>query len=504
MSIITRRKYFIPAFFLIWAVICQLFCNIDSYLFAQTREYDTTWYYMCGKSLASGLIPYVDFTDSKGILLWLIYSVAYKIDSYSYVGAYWIMCFNVWGVLMICYKTARLWLERTQAVSVAMLLTVFMCYWNFFLEAKAEAYCWTFVAFALYMLCRKMVGRAIPGWCYVLVGVSVMACLLIKWSVAVMMLSFVASLLWFAYHEKTLIKTFLQIFLGMVMLFFPFAIYLLCIGAFGNFVQEYFLNTIATVSGTQESLIASYAKEWLEHITSRRIVYLLSVLSALILWDRKRWFTSALPVLCGLFFAAICVRHDINYYMMVMAPFGVFPAMIIVSQLSKIGVSSVYVAGAAILGMAVNAWGASTYTGEFCTKTRNIDTLMAVNYVISKVEHPKIISEKGAGSIFGLAEALPASKYWVPQVGETDEMIRTRHEDVLRNRPAFIVLRTSDSIMKDGLDISKLGYKILCETGIGVVFTNQDVKMPDEMIHLTPLDVIKKRSYKEIYSSVKY
>ena len=38
---------------------------------------DSAWFFMCGKAVMNGLTPYVDFTDSKGPLLWLIYGIGY-------------------------------------------------------------------------------------------------------------------------------------------------------------------------------------------------------------------------------------------------------------------------------------------------------------------------------------------------------------------------------------------------------------------------------------------
>ena len=34
--------------------------------------------------------PYLDFADSKGLLLWLIYGIGYLISPTSYIGVFWL------------------------------------------------------------------------------------------------------------------------------------------------------------------------------------------------------------------------------------------------------------------------------------------------------------------------------------------------------------------------------------------------------------------------------
>jgi hypothetical protein len=65
---------------------------------------------MCGKALLNGMVPYVDFSDSKGILLWFIYGIGYLIDNYSDVGVFWLACLNLLAVLLISFRTAKIWL----------------------------------------------------------------------------------------------------------------------------------------------------------------------------------------------------------------------------------------------------------------------------------------------------------------------------------------------------------------------------------------------------------
>ena len=104
----THKKYFIPIFLLGYVIVLQLFLSIDSYLYANNDHYDSAIFFMCGKALMNGYIPYEEFADSKGVLLWFIYGIAYLIDHYSYIGVYWLLCLFYWMTFWLNYKIAYL------------------------------------------------------------------------------------------------------------------------------------------------------------------------------------------------------------------------------------------------------------------------------------------------------------------------------------------------------------------------------------------------------------
>ena len=80
-------------FFTALAAFVLFFISPDSYFNDLHSRVDSAWFFMCGKAWMSGMLPYVDFADSKGPLLWLIYGIGYLLDHTSYVGVYWISCF---------------------------------------------------------------------------------------------------------------------------------------------------------------------------------------------------------------------------------------------------------------------------------------------------------------------------------------------------------------------------------------------------------------------------
>ena len=79
------KKYIIFFIFIILFLVSP-----DSYTHDLFNRTDTAWFFMCGKAWMNGMIPYVDFADSKGPLLWLIYGLGYLFSPYNYIGVFWI------------------------------------------------------------------------------------------------------------------------------------------------------------------------------------------------------------------------------------------------------------------------------------------------------------------------------------------------------------------------------------------------------------------------------
>lgn len=79
--------------FFVYSFVLLFFLSSDSYLYDLHYHMDSECFFICGKAWMKGMIPYVDFTDSKGPLLWFIYGIGYLLSHHSYVGVFWISIF---------------------------------------------------------------------------------------------------------------------------------------------------------------------------------------------------------------------------------------------------------------------------------------------------------------------------------------------------------------------------------------------------------------------------
>ncbi len=479
--------------------LMSLFCNIDSYLYMQIGQFDSAVFFMCGKSLMNGMIPYEDFTDSKGILLWLFYGIGYLIDHYSYVGIFWMMCGIVFITLCIAYRTSRLFLDRNASVLAALMTLIPLMYWNFYFETKSEHFCWPAVAWGIYVLMKALKGNDLKSVDYASIGASIVYCLFIKWSVAVMMLCFVVSLGWIAWQRKEICRYFIGSLCGLIGTFLPFVVYFSICGNLRDMWQEYFVNTLTTVSKPMDETVVDIIEGGKNLFTTKNFLYLVYTLPVLSLWKRERWFTSSLPALCGLFFIALCVRAgDGVHYITIAGPFAIMTIVVVLRWLISLRISLRYLSLLFVVSASYVIWGHIHYSNNFCTKnTAEFNRYMALSWAMSQVsEHPSVII-LGMEPGLCMGTALPGTKYWTLQKGRTEQMWQDELAAIRDGSADFIVLWCADVNEYDRM-LTDCGYHFLSDYYAGSVYTRHDLKIP-EIKEVTVCDIISKRTYADLY-----
>ena len=126
----------------------------DSYTHDLYQRTDSANFFTSGKSLMSGLIPYVDFADSKGPLLWLIYGIGYLLSPHTYVGVFWFSVIMYTFVLYFVFKTAQIFLndQKKSLFVVVLMLSCFFTPW-FHYEVRSEDWQQFFISLAFYRIC---------------------------------------------------------------------------------------------------------------------------------------------------------------------------------------------------------------------------------------------------------------------------------------------------------------------------------------------------------------
>lgn len=191
--------------FFVYSFLILLLMSRDSYLYDLYHRCDSAWFFTCGKSWMCGLTPYVDFADSKGPLLWLIYGLGYLLNHYTYVGVFWISCVFYTFSFLFAYKTSRMFVGKSTSILVLAVLPFFLFYKRYHNEVRAEDFCYLFVFMCIYYTCKIFKGeekRSLFKYSFA-IGVSVMACLLMKWSIAIMLSGFAFLVLVHAFRNKT-------------------------------------------------------------------------------------------------------------------------------------------------------------------------------------------------------------------------------------------------------------------------------------------------------------
>lgn len=494
-----NKTRLVPLILLLWAIIMELLCNVDSYLYAQTGQFDSAVFYMGGKALMNGMVPYVDFTDSKGVLLWFIYGIGYLIDNFSYIGVFWIACIFMWATLNTAYKIARLWTDEKTSLLSSMLMILPLLYWNFYFETKTEHFCWPFVMYGIYTLLLNMVKRIGRTKDYFYVALGAVFCLMIKWSIVLMMIPLILSIGWWSLKNRSLGKFAAGFGLGLILGLLPFVIYFSVMHNWKEMFNEYFMNTMSSVSVPMPELINVYANEWLHVFSSKAIIYALIVLSYLCLWRKEEWFSTSLPFLSALFFLAVSIRHDhSHYYIAIVGPFAIYTIISIILYLKRHHVKMLFLTLSTCALVCYVVVGAIIYRKNFLNRDNEMDNFAAISYAMSTIGNSTVIII-GEDRGHAMASTLPGTKYWMTQLGATKKMIEEQ-DIAIESGSADFVIYLWENTNKDYKSILyKAGYHQLSESKDGVVYTKHDIEMPKKIKHFTPIDVILKKNYLEMY-----
>ena len=325
-----------------FAVFALLLTSWDSYLYDLWQHHDVIWFYACGKAWMNGMTPYVDFADSKGPLLWLIYGIGYLLSPHNYVGCYWLSCVLYAVIFYQCYKCALV-LNRDKMLSLAAVVLSALFFLGAFthIEVRGEDYCYPFMLAILYRFLRHTFlheesHRFVRQW-VILLGIALGVTFLIKYSCTLMLAVFIPYCC-FVVPRRCGYPVWRAIgwcILAGVLTILPMLIVLIAQGCFGAFINEYFLVTAGTFNnlhGTQitpRSILALF-------MGMRMIVFMgLLALGLVIYFLRAQIGRLFILVAVLWFLAVILLNGSDRIYFNVLSVFTVLFAGIVTQLLGR-------------------------------------------------------------------------------------------------------------------------------------------------------------------------
>jgi len=493
-------------------VLCVLFALLvlflvspDSYTHDLFYRWDSAWFFTCGKAWVEGLRPYVDFADSKGPLLWLIHAMAYVVSPYNYLGIFWLSVLLYGIIFFIDYNIANLFLndKRLSLLVIIFLPLVYFNPWYHF-EISAEDWCQPIISIVIFrivklIIIKDYVSKELKITGFVL-GFGLIWTLLIKFSLTIMLGVADCYCLYYLLREKvSIVKPLLFFFIGILALSLPFGIYMYCTGIFNAFINEYFINTMQTVSSANP--IGDYIHEWLRTFADPYYLIMFSIcIIGGYLIGRKLGTEKFFFVITFLGFYGLAIHHNIHRHYVNSCFLFMVPIIIYLISVNKNKILMYYKRIVKISFVSVVFYTTLvnwTYTegyivpNLFFVNQQDRTDYYTVAYYLSRIEKPKLLyyrfAERGYGTIAG---ALPASKYWSTQTGPTQEMLNIQHKDAVSGKADFIITYlTSDN---DKL-FSEIGYEKLYEFSGLALYSKYKIDAPTSTINVSNWDVLLKR-----------
>ena len=458
--------------------IMLLMLSIDSPCYEVWGRIDSSWFFTAGKAWMNGMVPYVDFSDSKGPLLWLIYGIGYLFSHYNYVGVWLLTCIAYIFTTLINYRTARIFLKNDW-LSLAVSLFMLAVYFNNFIhyETKSEDFCQPFIALSLWAICRLAYGEQASlrfkraAW---LIGVSIGATLMIKFTVAAMILFYAIMLVVLAWRSDAVkVKAVVwRLLAGMLAVCMPFVVMFAFLGNLDDFLKEYFLVTSSISSHPPRLNVI----KWLLSggFLSRLIVAMtLSTGTVFLMMKKYAW----MPIAAFYWFLLITVQNaEWVYYYCSCTIFGLF-GLIALAKCGERFLLSKRAIAAVVVFSIVSLGGLSYY------KARQLPTFKPVEHefdrefemkraeyyrhvdVIRKVNEPHIVFFN-CNNVINVADetgGLPGCKYFAKQFGATEAMVEAQYEDIKKNRPHFVYVKKCE--LESLSQIEQLGYSHVLEPG---------------------------------------
>lgn len=459
-------------------LVIMFFLSYDSYLYFSFGRCDSANFLTAGRAWANGMMPYVDFSDSKGPLIWLIYAIGYMLSPTSFHGVFWLSIIAVVLTVAYIYRTARLYSTQGKAfyATLLTLMAMFCPLWHD--ETRVETFCWPFIAASIYETLwavrledKEALGKQIIAKALIL-GISFGATLLMKFTIPAMLL-LCPILFAFALKDKARIwQTVLGFSVGVAVIILPFVLYFLVNGALDDALREYFAATASTDTNLTEGSVLGFIGKYLHYIVNGLInydapfsciVFLMPIATYYfckkdVLPSNKRLATwkRYTPFFIHIWILAICTyRSDISmYYFEPCSVIYVFDFLLLTDKgdTEPRLVKTAFITIAGILLFFPQNSAFKAYSLPVFTKNNSRNLANAYEHlesIFKQVERPKIMSLE-----FGMkqecigieANTLPATKYWFMQVGATENMKDNQKEAIINRLPDFILTNGSNPL----------------------------------------------------------
>ncbi len=481
----------------------------DSYLYDLYGRCDSAWFFMAGKAWMNGMIPYVDFSDSKGPLLWLIYGIGYLISNTTYIGVFWVSVILYTFTFFFYYKIANIFFNNNKislSASFLMALAHFSLLYN---ETRSEDICQIFIASSLYFTLRlffhKITTNEVLRTSFVL-GIGFAGCLMIKFTIAAMLAIFALPIIWLAFtnNKKSLGYILLGGILGVSVITIPFIIYFIHLGNLNDFVNEYFFATLQTVNVSTNNIFTEYKLDLLHTVSNKNtlIIGLINFIGCIIFCIKNKefkWF----PLLFTFWFWAIAIKHNYwFYYTNACLGLSIFTIVVlfqyIANKISSKDIKWLLVewCGICVLLLCLNIY--RLYPIFFFRSHKNL--FYEMTHQMSSVERPRILNLHHEIGIGISLNSLPACKYWAKQNGATPEMIEEQITTIRNNAADFIITHTP---VEDSMTIKLLepNYTLCYHVSSDSLphtsyklYRRNDILSPTDKIEISNLDVLLKRN----------
>ena len=339
-----KKKPFLLLWSMLLSVIFIGLTSKSSPLYPMNDWVDVNCFFTMGRSILEGMVPYRDLYEQKGPLLYFVFAFLSLFSKDSYFGVFLLEVLTYGLFLYFSGKLMQLYLGKSRTVyaTLPILGALVAVSWSFTHGGSVEQHSLFMLVYGMYSLLRAMKEDRPLSFCEAFLnGIFAGMLLWIKYT----MLGFYLGLalfvlIYYLTSRQPITKLFVTIgqFLGGIgAVSLVVLIYFAINGALKDLFTVYFYNNIFLYSEKVDSRFGSI-QDCLE-ITMKNNESFSWLLYGGLVWlclkREKQWQTLLLPLLCfaGLTVGTYWGGKPWDYYGLVLAAFGVFGLLAIVSLL---------------------------------------------------------------------------------------------------------------------------------------------------------------------------
>ena len=212
-------------------------------------NYDSTIFYIIGRGIKYGYVPYLDLTDHKGIYIFLINYLAALISESNHLGLFIVHLLITYFTIIVVYKISD-FVTKNPIINFFTTLTIVILYNNYFFShgaVKCETFLMPFLYLSLYLFLKNDWGKKWFSKNMFIIGICAGVILFTKANSVLCLLPIVIYLVIISIMDKRyidIIRLFISGMMGVIVGILPGLIYCIANNCLEEMIKYSYLYNI--------------------------------------------------------------------------------------------------------------------------------------------------------------------------------------------------------------------------------------------------------------------
>lgn len=451
---------------LLTAFVVLTICTKSSFLYPFNDWVDANCFFTVGKSMAEGKVLYRDIYEQKGILLYVLHALAYRISADTFFGVYLLEVLAGALFLFFAYKTVRLYARRGILFWLPWLGALIYTSNSFCHGDSAEELCMPILMACIYLSERSFRrGKTLSFWNWFVAGVLGGCVLWIKFNLLGFFLGWALVPLYRTLRDKgvlSVLRAAAGVLLGVLMPSVPVLVYFLKNDAISDLWTAYFYNNIFLYSAAQDAeqgvfallqMLYSRVRMFISWAYPFAIPAFIGIVWYSLVSPAKYRFA---PALAALLLVPLIFSGSLNlmYYWLAFAPFAVYgliPLCVLTDRLLKQDFRRITAALTAVslvcTGLFAWAFSQNTYLMQY---EKEVMPQYQFKEIILSVDDPTLLNYGFLdGGFYTVCDLVPECKYFCTLNIPLEDMFVAMDMQIALGLPDFVVTRSTPLVSEN-------------------------------------------------------